>query len=119
MGAVTWQDHGGKRVLHADYRGTRGAETIALLQQVETEIQKAPPGSLILNDVTGVSLGPEFMAASKKANEQVLGPRGTKLALVGIDGMKAILLKGFNAVGKGTKGQPFPDERSALAYLTA
>lgn len=119
MSGVTWKTHAGKKVLIADYRGTKGAETVALMKQVAKEVQAAPPGVLILTDVTGVALGPDFMAESKKLNEDVLGPRGAKLAMVGVDGIKALLLKGFNAVGKGAKGVPFPDEASALAHLVA
>lgn len=47
----------------------------------------------------------------------MLGPQGAVIALYGLSGMQATMLRGYNAVGGGARAVPFRDRDAALRYL--
>jgi hypothetical protein len=118
MAGISWREHAGQKILVADYRGLKGDQPIDLLREVSRTVRSEPPGVRLIANFSGVGLGVDYMKVAKQENAQVFGPRGTVAALVGIDGLKAILLKAFNKVSGGTSGIPFSTEAEALEYLT-
>jgi hypothetical protein len=114
---MTWRDHQGQQVLVLDYRGGDEAELLSVLDEGVRIVSSTSPGVLMLSDFRGTPVGPDWMKAVKDSNGKVFGPQQTKIAVTGIDGIKGVLLKGFNAVSKGVKATPFDNEEKALAYL--
>ncbi|MEL7145944.1 MAG: hypothetical protein AAFO69_06220, partial [Bacteroidota bacterium] len=71
----------------------------------------------ILSDFTNAYASLEFMTQLKQYGKD-LGRKTDKAAVVGIDGLKEILLKGYNMVAKKPT-MPFRNKIQALTYLTS
>jgi hypothetical protein len=71
--------------------------------------------SRLLSTRTGAPSGSRFMAASKAIAKDA-DALVDKQAIVGVDGMKGILLKAYKAVGGATL-KPFDTETRAKEYL--
>jgi hypothetical protein len=117
--SVTWQEQAGRKILVADYRNKTQEEMIAVIEEVARRIQAVPPGVRLLADFRGCSVGTAYMKRAKEINTAVFGPRDVRLALLGVDGLKAILVKGFNAVSRGIPAIPCASEQDAYAYLAS
>ncbi|HEX8497104.1 MAG TPA: hypothetical protein VF661_07900 [Actinomycetales bacterium] len=118
MSNHVWEQHGSTRVLYVRYAGLTPAQGIACLDSVAAEIQRAAPGARLLSDYTGAVPSTEFMAKVKQMGKEVYEPRQTKIAVLGIDGLKGLLLKGYNKVSRAS-ARPFASKDEAIAYLTA
>ena len=90
-----------------------------MIAQLDVEVAtlKAKRGkSRVLVDVTGAPTGQRFMAAAK-ARAPEIEASVDRQAIVGVDGIKSILLRAFNAVSQGTPLKPFSSEQEAKDYL--
>ncbi len=79
-------------------------------------LENQPAKVLMLVDITGTTLGHDFMSRAKE-----LAPRFEehleRQAVVGADGLKSILLSGFNAFSRGIPLKPFSSVQAAKDYL--
>jgi hypothetical protein len=113
--ALTWIEYRGHKILYNDFRGLTEAQ---MTQQLDDELAllKAQPKKVrMLVDVTNSATGPGFMARAKALASQI-DAHVERQAILGIDGIKAILLRAFNAMGSGTLA-PFANEEAAKEYL--
>ncbi len=118
MASVTWTTHQGQKILYADYRTQNEAEQLAVLEEVGRLVQGAAPGVRNLSDFRGVGVGTAFMKRVKEINLAVFEPRQMRLAVLGVDGLKGMLLKGFNRVSRsGSAAVPCSSEEEAYKYL--
>lgn len=109
-------DHQGVRVLFIDYSGMKKKEEmIGTLHEAVEIIEIQPDKIRTLIDLTDAAGSSEWMNESKKYGKQV-GDKTLKSAIVGITGMKKVLLMGYNAVVNG-RLKPFDTKEQALAYL--
>lgn len=94
---------------------TKSVETIEELARVI----KAQGGKVLsLSDFTGAALGPEFMSRAKALGKEVFEPAAERQALLGIDGLKKMLVNAYVKF-TGSKMRAFDNEADALEYLAA
>ena len=109
----------GQTILVADYRGLNKAE-----QQIQNldelaKILKSSPSSLpIFSNFDGVPVGTEFMNKVKPWGKE-LQPKIKRQALLGVTGLKNILLQGYILFTGEKEIKTFDTEAEALAYLTS
>jgi hypothetical protein len=118
--SVEWREHAGLRYLHVDYRDVTGADQLTQLAASDAQIlQHGRPGLRILTDVRGAAPAPGWLLAVKRSSAEVTGPLDVVQAVVGIDGLRAAMLRGYNAVGRGAKAWPFSTVEDALEFLAS
>lgn len=115
--AITWIAHRGLKILYSDYRGLTPEKMLAQLDETASVMSMVPGKVLTLSNFEGVPVGPDFMKKAKEMGKAIFEPRTQKAAIVGIDGLKGMLLKAYNAF-TGASMVPFPDETAARDYLT-
>jgi hypothetical protein len=110
--------HKGQTILVADYRGLNNAEQqIQNLEELSKILKSSPSSLLILSNFDGVSIGSEYMNKVKPWGKD-LQPKIKRQALLGITGLKNILLQGY-IIFTGEKDiKAFNTEAEALEYLT-
>ena len=115
---MEWKNCQGKKYLWVDYRGLKTeADMIQLLEQY-TEIVVSTPGKVMaLADFTDTAVGSGYMNRVKTLGKEVYTAKVQKTALVGITGLKTILLKGYLAFTGDKNTRPFGTEAEALAWL--
>lgn len=115
---VEWISYKGKKILCMDFSGvTSQDEMVEILRAGGEEIKKSPGKVLNFVDMTNASAGPDFMKASKAQGKELLHKAG-KTAIIGITGLKSMLLKGYNLFS-GDSINPFSTREDALDYLVS
>jgi hypothetical protein len=115
MGA-TWVEHKGKRILLVKYGGLKPAEMLDLiLTATQMIVAEKSNQVLSLTDVTDCFINKEFTELSKKQGAISL-PLTKKAAIVGVVGLKSILLRGVNAFSPKPR-VPFDTFEAALDWL--
>jgi len=109
----------GKKIIYGDYSPYKSTEELmSNLRQAEKLFIDNPEVSLVLTNVTGTSLGTEFMNEAKRMAQRTFNKQTEKSALLGVTGLKKVLLNGFNLVAK-VKWTPFDSKEAALEYLVS
>jgi hypothetical protein len=114
---VRWIEHEGKKILYIDYRGAKdGKDAVDLLMKA-VEIEKRSEGHLlILQNFEGTFGNDEYMAKVKEVGKEV-NDKVFRNALVGITGVKKILLAGYAKIS-GEKGlKTFDSEQAGKEWL--
>lgn len=109
--------HKSKQIYYFDHRGLSGQ---ALIDSVKAANQKLltsmQPQVLMLADFRDTYANSEMMAYMKSDETRKAAARVSKTAVLGVSGIKAVLLNAYNIVtGGGAK--PFDDEVKAKDYL--
>lgn len=117
MASVQWVSVEGSRVLYVDYRGTKtAAEMVALMPELVKQAKSAPQPIRFLFNFTGVPVPPEFMKAAKELAKKDFANVKRKSAVLGVDGLKGMLLTAYNAF-VGASMKPFASEADAYTWL--
>ncbi len=96
MGAE-WINHKGKKILFINYGKLSLPEMLALVKKAAAMIVASGSSeNLTLTDVSDAFVNNEFIAFAKEQSKISL-PLTKKSAIVGVTGVKKILLKGVNA----------------------
>ncbi len=110
--------HNGKIIVFGDYSECNNKEKmIAKLHEVEQLMLKQEGLVLYLADLNKTHGSVEFMTAVKEVARRTFNHKVDKAALLGITGVKKVLLNGFNKVSK-QKFEPFDTKALALEFLT-
>jgi hypothetical protein len=113
---VRWVEHQGKRILYVDYRHLSPEQMLATLEE-EARLMLAELGrSIRLINLQDVPITNEFMARARELSRRVLTPKGGKVAVLGVDPSKELLLHAHNLYS-GAGLTPFASEAEALAWL--
>jgi hypothetical protein len=107
----------GKEILFTDFKGTKSEkEMIDILEKGAQILLKKGNPMLLLTDLTGAYVLPDFM---KKAKELGKSTKSLTLkeAIVGIKGPKKTLLNLYN-IFTGIAAKAFNTEEEAKEYLT-
>lgn len=119
--SVEWVNHKGKQILVNDCRGCSPETIVENLDQVVRMVEEVPPSAsiLLLNNVDGATMDTMVMTHLKKSAKAV-APRIEKDALVGIQGIRHVLLAAVNRVTGAKKIQKlFDDHEEALDWLAS
>lgn len=117
MGAE-WVDYKGKKILHIKYGGLKPQEMLDLVYTAAQMIIDAKAKGmeiLSLTDLTGCHTNQEFVDLSKKQGMVSL-PLTKKAAVVGVTGVKNILLRAVNRVAPNPR-VPFNTVEEAMEWL--
>lgn len=115
MGA-TWIEHKGKRILWVKYGGLKPPEMLELIRTATQMILNEKSDQLLtLSDLTDCFVNKDFTELSKEQGAISL-PLTKKAAIVGVGGLKSILLKGVNAFTANPR-VPFDTVEEALDWL--
>lgn len=112
--SVKWLDYQGKKVLYVDFRKMLEEQVIVNIELEAKMIAEAPGKVLVLANVEGAAIS--SLERLKQVGKKDISPKIEKSALVGITGLKEILLRAYNTF-TGSKAQPFPNEKEALDWL--
>lgn len=118
---VEWIEHRGVRVLRTDYRGCESEdEMLALLEKQGQQIRLRSAKTLLLANFEGTSVGSRYMNEAKQRGTDSGDTMLEKMAILGVTGLKNILVDGFIAVtGMRDKVRSFDDEAQALDWLVS
>ena len=119
--SVEWREYAGKRFLHVVYGECRSeVEMLATYEQQASQMRTQPHKSLVLSDFTNASVGSAFMNRVREGGVNDGSALLEKNALVGITGLKGILLDGYVKVTNlGDKIRAFDTEAEVLEWLVA
>jgi len=116
--AFSYMEYKGKKIFFVDYTVCKSIdEMIKLLDDVRREYERSPNMFLALNDFTGTSGSNEFMNHANK-HKELFDRKTIKTAVLGITGIKKLLLNGYNVFVK-KKQIPFETKEEALEYLVS
>jgi hypothetical protein len=116
--AVSWAQFKGIRYLDIDYRACRTQqEMIALLEEATNAAAEVPGRLLALTHLEGCGIGPEFMGQAKERGKALRVREGSRHAILGITGLKNMLLKTLITVTGWKHTKPFDSETQALEWL--
>jgi len=114
---ISYIEHKGKRILHADYRDLKDKEAVLEnLELMKKFYLEADHKILLLADLRGTYSNPEVMDRLKHYGKTVFKGRSEKRAVIGIVGVKKILLKAYN-VFTSNEVIPFESEEEAKDFL--
>jgi hypothetical protein len=116
--ALTWIDHHGTRILLNDLRGLAEPEAIAQLEEEVQLLEAQPEKVRMLVDVSGAPIMGGFLARANALAPRI-EKRLVKQAILGVTGVKGLLLSAFNLVSSGVPLKPFDREDAAKAYLAS
>lgn len=114
--------HNHKRIIIFDLSGLKKTDDLldALEEFKKVVLQSKNLGKIaILTDVTDASLSTEFMEKSKGYAQKYFNDIVYKRAIIGVTGVKKVLLMGYNSVVDNDTVKPFDSKREALDYLAA
>lgn len=114
--AISWIEYKGTKILYTDYRGLNVEQMVKQLDETASMMSKLAAKVNTLANFEGVGVPPEFMKRAKELGKSHFEPKTAKSAILGIDGLKALLLKAYNTF-TGATMQPFPSEAAAKEYL--
>lgn len=114
---VSFITHQDKKIFFIDYSGLKKKEDMMLtLQQAVAMAKESDEPLRTLIDMSNASGSQEWMEESKKQG-QAIKDKAMKTAIIGVSGVKKVLLIGYNAV-VGGRVKPFNTKEEALNYLT-
>ena len=115
---ISFISHNGKSILYVDYSQCKDKwEMIALVEATVPHYKNAPGKILSLSDYNNVTGSPEYMNVVKQLGKELFDAKTERGAVLGITGLKKVLLQGYNLVSK-QKIMAFDTKDQALKYLT-
>ncbi len=115
MAMHEWRTYNGKSYFFIDHGGTE-EETISNINKVIDLITKSGKKDLLILADTEKSYGTSKVLEAVNGLGKTLKPYTKRWAVIGVTGVKKILLKTFNALTGGI-AVPFDTEKQALEYL--
>ena len=119
MDRIKWIDARGKKILYVDWSGLKKLEDLTEVLNEAVKVAVASPTKLLtISDFTDAAASSEFMDLINKAGKEVFDNKSEKSAVLGISGVKSILLQGYLRV-TGAKNMKVCSSRDdAINYLT-
>lgn len=117
--ATTWIEHKGKPILFTDFIDCKTEqEMIANLQAAADIYESSPIKILGLYDLSGTTVTDGYMLKAKELAETVFNQKREKSAIIGVTGIKRVLLDAYN--NKANNGlKSFDTRDEALEYLVS
>ena len=115
--SVKWVEWNGKEILYADFRGLKRAQLIPNLEQTAHMLENSQGQVLLLLNFKDVSVHFAYLKRCNELGQKVIHSKTEKLAVLGIDGIKATMFVTFNRI-VGQKSASFQSEQKAKDWLT-
>jgi hypothetical protein len=115
---IKWKEHRGKQVLYIDFSDRKSEKDMLQLLDEQARVMKESQSNiLVLSNVTGTTITSDFMSKSKEYGKEIFHARTKKSALIGITGMKSILMQGYQLFTGSKNTKSFQTESEALDWL--
>ncbi|MBN1413251.1 MAG: hypothetical protein JW969_20590 [Spirochaetales bacterium] len=112
-----WIEFKGKKILHIDYRGVKDKDVSLSILRKAIDMEKRSEGNLlILQNYEGTFANKEFMDEVKKLGKEV-ADKVKRNALVGITGIKKVLLQAYITFSGEKNIKTFGTEEEAKEWL--
>jgi hypothetical protein len=116
---VGFIEYKGKKILYVDYSTCKSKEeTIAVLEQASAFFKEAEAKLLSLDNYNNAFASDEFLERAKVLGREIISAKREKGAIIGLTGIKKILLQSYNIFVKD-KLKPFNTKEEALEYLVS
>jgi hypothetical protein len=113
-----WIDFKHKKIIYVDYSNLSGDEMLPVLHELEEEAKKSAEKILILINFTDSFSNANFLEEVKRVGKETTEKKAIKTAIVGVGGLKNLLLKAYNAfTGVGVNQRLFNDIEDAKKWL--
>lgn len=119
---VEWIEHKDKQILHLDLRGLGPDALLKDLKAADQMFLEIPLGTQVLHltNFEGATVNTTAMSHLKESGTAIVEPRTEKAAVVGIHGIRNILLSAYNRVtGAGQVQKTFDTQEEALDWLVS
>jgi len=114
--SIEWIQHKGKRILYVKYSDLSTDEALAQIRKAtQTLVDSHDRNNLTLSDVRDAHIDQDFVDLSK-AQGKISKDYTKKAAIVGVEGVRKILLKAVNMVS-GNPREPFSTIEEAKDWL--
>jgi len=113
---LTWIEHQGKKILFNDFKNLAEPAALAQLDEEVALLERTPEKVRMLVDLSGAPIMTGFLAKARTLAPRI-EKRLDKQAVLGITGVKSMLLAGFNVISSGVPLKPFGSEAAAKDYL--
>jgi len=116
---ISWKTYKAKQILYVDYSGLKTEEMIKLLNDSCDVLKKSSGGVLLLTNFENTTATTEYMNEVKRLGKDVITVKAAKTALLGIVGVKGVLVQGY-AFFTGEKNlKAFSTEQDAMEWLVS
>jgi hypothetical protein len=116
---VQWIERNGQQILYFDHRDLTPNQIIDNLEAGNKMVAHMSGGLRVLSNFEGAMVDTTVMKFLKISGTQVIEPILEKAAVVGIHGLRNVLLQAYNrATGAGQNQKVFDTEEEALEWLT-
>lgn len=110
-------EYKGNKILVIDFAKCNGKEEVFDLLETATDYMRSSEGNILsLIEIEGVNIDNKFMSRSNTLSKEVYQYKRKKGAILGVFGIKTILLKAYNLFSSD-KLVPFSSKEDALEYL--
>ena len=117
--SVSYINYKGNEILYIDYSQCKTVEdSLNVLDLVKEEVLKTKGSMLTLHNFNGAFGSSAYMKKADEYAKKYFNQKTAKNAVLGIEGLKKILLLGHNTVSKN-KLIPFSTREEALEYLVS
>lgn len=114
--SVTWKDYNGFKILYVDYRGLDEEAGIKNIEAQAELMKTLNDKVLVLGNYEGTYATGKFLDRAKQLGKEIIEQKTKKGALIGITGLKKMLLNAYNLASGGNL-KAFDKEEDALNYL--
>jgi hypothetical protein len=114
-----WKTYNGTQVFYADYSGLKTDEMIKLLYESCEVLKKSPQKVPLLTNFENTIGTTEFMNEVKRLGKEVISVKTTKTALLGITGIKSVLVQGYTFFTGEKNLKTFKTENEAMDWLVS
>ena len=116
---VSYITHNGRKILHVNFKDIKSKDAVmSNLEDMKKHYIEATDKIYLLLDVRGTFTDPEVMDTLKHYGKQYFSGKSEKRAILGITGVKKILLRAYSIV-TGTNVASFDSEEEAKDYLAS
>ncbi|MFY0628235.1 MAG: hypothetical protein JXR07_18200 [Reichenbachiella sp.] len=117
MGQINYIKEKGKDIIHSDLRNTKDTEMVKIIDDETERILERNEKFRIIVDVSDSFTTPKFMKSAYDFAGSTK-PLMLKGAILGIRGVKKVLLRGYNRFAAPHIMEPFETMEEAIAYVT-
>lgn len=116
---VSFIQYKGEEIIFCDFKEMKDKQQIFDQLDEMADIFKQSGGDLlVLTDVRGTKNDPEIVDKTKKLGKEVFSVYAKKRAIIGMDGLRKLILRGYNAI-TGNDLKPFSTLDEAKDYLVS
>ena len=117
--SVKQVDYKGKKIIYVDYRGlTKIEQHIQNVEELNQAVKESKTPVLILSNFESVSVGSEYMNRVKEAGKENQSKIKAQ-AVLGVTGLKNILLQGYITFTGEKNMKTFDSETEAMDWLVS